>query len=419
MAKKSIKYFYGDIKFTIREQDGHWHLDYYYKKERVRGSTKEKSTQNGLEIVKKQIIPDIVFGLGESVSQVEKKMNDKKEQTLDEFASEYFALRLKKNKVREHVHYKEVTHYNNHIAPVFGYFKLYEIGVEELEKWQANLKSLKNKELKPLTKQRIRSVFLGILEKAKKYKRISENPLLDVDAPKKTKAIELQSDKKDKKDKKKKVIRDGNIYPFTETELALIIKNSDGYIKNFIQFMVATGMRPGEIVALKWSDIDFDRKEIDVSRTRIRSKIPKEIKDGEVKTDSSYRYIDMLALAEEALIRQKKLTEQYEYIFISYFKRPFYTHDIIGVRFHKILKKSGVKDRPLYNLRHTFASQMISRGVDILWVSKTLGHKDASITLKIYAKFIKENDDKRFKNIAEIDKKMVKLENSSDDNSDK
>jgi len=127
----------------------------------------------------------------------------------------------------------------------------------------------------------------------------------------------------------------------------------------------------------------------------------------------------MLALAEEALLRQKKLTEKYEYIFISYFKRPFYTHDIIGVNFHKILKKSGVKERPLYNLRHTFASQMISKGVDVLWVSKTLGHKDATITLKVYAKFIEEDDDKRLKNIAEIDKKMVKLENSSDDNSDK
>ncbi len=62
---------------------------------------------------------------------------------------------------------------------------------------------------------------------------------------------------------------------------------------------------------------------------------------------------------------------------------------------------------------------MISGGIDILWASKTLGHKDASITLKVYAKFIEEDDDKRLKNIAEIDKKMVKLENSSDDNSDK
>jgi len=62
---------------------------------------------------------------------------------------------------------------------------------------------------------------------------------------------------------------------------------------------------------------------------------------------------------------------------------------------------------------------MISGGIDILWASKTLGRKDASITLKVYAKFIEEDDDKRLKNIAEIDKKMVKLENSSDDNSDK
>ena len=44
---------------------------------------------------------------------------------------------------------------------------------------------------------------------------------------------------------------------------------------------------------------------------------------------------------------------------------PFYNHDIIGVNFRKTLNQSGVKARPLYNLRHTFASQMISKGADI------------------------------------------------------
>lgn len=73
----------------------------------------------------------------------------------------------------------------------------------------------------------------------------------------------------------------------------------------------------------------------------------------------------------------------------------------------------------MYNLRHTFASQMISKGADILWVSKMLGHKDPSITLKIYAKFVKEDDEIRFKKIAKIDKFMVKFENDDDKNIDK
>ena len=80
----------------------------------------------------------------------------------------------------------------------------------------------------------------------------------------------------------------------------------------------------------------------------------------------------------------------------------FYSHDIIGVNFQRILKRTGIKARVLYNLRHTFASQLISKGADIVYVSKMLGHKDVSITLKIYTKFIEEDDEIRFKKIEKM-----------------
>ena len=76
--------------------------------------------------------------------------------------------------------------------------------------------------------------------------------------------------------------------------------------------------------------------------------------------------------------------------------------DVLNKRFKQLLKEIGIKERNIYNLRHTFASYMISNiqnGVDILWVSKMLGHKDVSITLKVYAKFIKEDDIARIKKI--------------------
>lgn len=62
----------------------------------------------------------------------------------------------------------------------------------------------------------------------------------------------------------------------------------------------------------------------------------------------------------------------------------------------------GIKERRIYNLRHTFASIMITQGQNILWVSKMLGHKDVSITLKIYTKYIKESDDDRIKYLSNI-----------------
>jgi integrase len=67
----------------------------------------------------------------------------------------------------------------------------------------------------------------------------------------------------------------------------------------------------------------------------------------------------------------------------------------------------------LYNIRHTFASQLISKGADIVWVSKMLGHKDVSITLKIYTKFIEENDEVRLKKIEKMGTVMGTLDNES------
>lgn len=398
MAKqktKSIKYIYGDVKFTIKEQFGHWYLDFYLPSgERQRGTTKLKATQENLKITKKDIIPDIFIGLGREPIKEEQK--EKKIWTVQEFADIYFELQ--KTTIRKHTLKRNIMHFNNHIAPIFGKRELQSITPLEIERWQNKLLQ----KYKHLTVQKFRSILFSIFEKAKNNDFVDKNPLEKVTAPK----VQLNRPTTE-------------ITPFTETELTKIIENANGYMKNFIQFMLATGMRPGEIVALKWSDINFERKKIDVERTRIRSEKPKETEDGSTKTDSSDRGIDMLTLAEEALLRQKELTGKYEYIFLNQSKKPFYTHDIVGVNFDKILKKSGVEDRPLYNLRHTFASQLISKGADITWVSKMLGHKDVAITLKIYTKFIQEDDETRLKKIAKIDKFMVKFENDDDKNIDK
>ena len=67
----------------------------------------------------------------------------------------------------------------------------------------------------------------------------------------------------------------------------------------------------------------------------------------------------------------------------------------------------------MYNIRHTFASQLMSKGADIVWVSKMLGHKDVSITLKIYTKFIEENDEVRLKKIEKMGTVTGTLDNAS------
>ena len=385
---ENIKYIYGDLKFTIKEQFGHWYLDFYSASgKRQRGSTKLKATVENLKIIKKQIIPDIYDGIGKEPILREKEI---KNWTLEDFAIEFF--QLKKNKIREHTLNRNIMHFNNHIAPYFAKRELKNITALEIERWQNKLE----KNYKSSTIQKLRTIFSEILKKAKDNDFVYRNPFEKVPGIQKKNT--------------------GEVNPFTEKELNVIIRNTNGYMKNFIQFMVATGMRPGEIIALKWTDIDLEMKKINVERTRIRSIKKGEIQNGEVKTASSERTVDLLILAEEAILRQKELTYKYEYVFLNQSKKPFYSHDIIGLNFRKILKKSEIKERPLYNLRHTFASQLISKGADITWVSKMLGHKDITITLKVYTKFIKEDDEVRIKKIAQMDKFMVKLGNINNQN---
>lgn len=369
---KSTKYIYSDIKFTIFERHKKWWLDFYWKKKRIRRSTELSASQDNLKVIKKQIIPDIIVGFG---LKIEEAVNeDKKEQTLNEFAQEFFEMQRARKEVREHVIDKNIAHYNKHIAPFFGHKKLVDIDIEELDKWQIQL--LQN--YKNLTVQKFRSVLFSILTQAVRYKRIQENPLSFVKAPKLNNKL------------------NNDINPFTMTELVKISNIAEGYMKNFIFLMASTGMRPGEMVALKWDDINFEKKFIQVNKTVVRGNA------GDVKTYSSNRHVDILLQAELYLKRQFNLTGDQEFVFLSSCYKRFYSHDIIGVNFRKILQKSGVKVRTLYNLRHTFASQMISKGADIVWVSKMLGHKDVSITLKIYTKFIQEDDDMRFKKIEKM-----------------
>ena len=61
----------------------------------------------------------------------------------------------------------------------------------------------------------------------------------------------------------------------------------------------------------------------------------------------------------------------------------------------RTLKEAGVDYRTIYNTRHTFASMMIANGEDILWVSHMLGHSHSEMTLRKYAKYIKNDKKKR------------------------
>ncbi|MGO9988940.1 MAG: Arm DNA-binding domain-containing protein [Steroidobacteraceae bacterium] len=191
-------------------------------------------------------------------------------------------------------------------------------------------------------------------------------------------------------------IKTSPIDPFTPAEVAAVLAKLEPELANMCQFWVWAGLRPGELIDLKWSDIDFDRGVASIVRAArgSRRKAP--------KTAAGVREIKLLPPALEALHRQKPYTRLlHGEIFQDPGTRPRgndkakhrpvspWTNDKqIRVRWKAACEAAGVRYRFPRQLRHTYASWMLSSREDPLWISKQMGHADVSVTLKVYAKYI-------------------------------
>lgn len=179
--------------------------------------------------------------------------------------------------------------------------------------------------------------------------------------------------------------------------------------RNYITFLLAiyTGMRRGEILGLKWSDIDFDKKVIHVNRslnyvpnmgyilTTLKTKNSKRqipISDNVVKELLIHK-----AKQEEWKKRLGKAYEDNDLVICTEMGTMQDPRNILRVM-RRLCKSSGVTAIRFHDIRHTHASILISSGVDIVKVSARFGHANPKITLEIYAHLLPNIQD----NVAEI-----------------
>jgi len=176
--------------------------------------------------------------------------------------------------------------------------------------------------------------------------------------------------------------------PFSLKEIQLILDTATGWFKNFLGVAFFTGARTGEILALEWSDINFEESTISINKTRTKGLTKRP------KTKSSIRTIDMLSQAEYFLKEQRKITGLSKKVFSN--KGKFFHSSVSFCKvWKKLLEECNLEYRSIYQTRHSFASNMISNGEDPFWVAQTMGHKNMNITLDRYSKYIKHKRAKK------------------------
>jgi len=184
---------------------------------------------------------------------------------------------------------------------------------------------------------------------------------------------------------------DDDVDPFTAEEQGIIIKSCEPMMANQIQFEFWTGLRPSELVALDWSDIDFHRGVV-VVRKAMTTAAKGEAED--TKTRSGRREVKLLGPARAALEAQRAHTQMAgDAVFVHPRLRERWAGDqTIRDEWIRILKRAKVRYRRPYQTRHTYASMMLSAGEHPMWVAKQMGHRDWTMIARVYGRWIPSAD---------------------------
>jgi integrase len=166
--------------------------------------------------------------------------------------------------------------------------------------------------------------------------------------------------------------------------LARVLDQSGNY-RQLFELLAFTGLRIGEALGLTWADVDFERDILRVHRQLSRYR-----EHARLKTEAGRRQI-VLAPGMIRLLRAKWLASPHkgpdDFIFSTSTGRGL-DYRKVGEAFRLAVRRTGIREDgriSLHSLRHGFASLLIAEGLDIVFVSRQLGHADASVTLSVYA----------------------------------
>ncbi|WP_321777785.1 site-specific integrase [Sulfurimonas sp.] len=267
-------------------------------------------------------------------------------------------LEFKKHELKFSTLDKYTNIVRDRLNPTFGNLDISDIKPSDIKKWLYDINDVGGK-----SKRIYLSILSGILQEALYDEVITRNPVRLVRLPK---------------------FDTPKIKPFTADEVKQImsLSKNDNY-RYYLAIAFYTGMRSGEIIALKKSDIDFKKQIITVQRTRSR------YGESTPKTKYSIRDIPIIKLLEPYITELYKKHDS-EYLFITQYKKPYKDNHVFAENFwKKALKELNLEYRRPYNARHTYATNMLYNNlVTPLQLAQLLGHANAQMVFDVYVNYI-------------------------------
>lgn len=336
----------------IKKRRGRWVIDFYDQHGKRRWRTlKEGATKTEANKVMQDILKQVDHG---------SYLPDKKIPSFEKVADQW--LKHKKLSLREHTFYSYECHVRINLKPFFGETKISRINYPSIVKFISS-ETERGASVPHIKKSLI--MLNGIMKYSVRQRYIDYNPVQDVEKPKGHSRYN-ESDEMD---------------IFRPDEIRQLFDNTEG-LKYKTLFMVAvmSGARQGEILGLKWADIDWYNSQLIIKRTFQHGRFY------EPKSETSKRKIDIGPTVMTQLKKWKLASKpnDLDLVFSNEEGMPIDKNNLVKRYYEPALRRAGLRRIRFHDLRHTFASLLIDQGEHPKYIQNQLGHSSINVTMDVY-----------------------------------
>jgi len=313
---------------AIFKKGNNWYIDYYFK-----GKRKRKKIGPSKKLAE-QVLKDVQIKIakGEYLGVYEER-----KVLFENFTKEYLEYSKTNKSFSTYQRRDRVS--TNRLEKAFHGYYLHEITPKMIEDYKAE----RLKEVTPTTTNKDISCLKHMYTKAAEWGYLTRNPAKEV-----------------------KLLKEppGRLRYLEPEEIKKLLDACTPYLRPIVVTALNTGMRKGEILNLKWSDVDLKNRKITLFNTK----------------NNEMRMIPVNKTLCQELTVLKSNCQNEGYVFCNAVnQQPFKD---IKKSFTSALKKCDIKDFRFHDLRHTFASRLVMKGVDLRTVQQLMGHKSIKMTMR-------------------------------------